>query len=400
MSNFWRELPQPFFVLAPMEDVTDIAFREMFVRYSKGLRVKTCSGSSNTDLVLFTEFTPSDGLAFGDDKAQEKLRAKLSYTEAQRPIVAQIYNSNPERMRDAARLVQDLGFDGVDINMGCPVNAVVKQVSGSALIKHPELAVKLMQAVREGAPNIPLSVKTRIGYSSVDDMQDWIAKILAQKPDALTVHLRTRSQFSKVPAQWEHMKKIIKMRDEISPDTIIIGNGDVQSVMHGKELAKQYGCEGIMVGRAAFGTPDFFSHAKEKQTNTNFFNKTFDLDQSNHNHTQAMSTLLRSGQQSSDLGSLTEQTQETSSKPKSCGDPSYDVIALSDALSQRDKKIKMLIEHIELFDKLLLKPGHKGYHVMKKHYKAYINGWSGAKELRVKLMHTNNPQEAIKLLQK
>ncbi len=407
MRNFWRELPQPFFALAPMEDVTDIAFREMFVRYSKGSKVKTtykepkqsfiksliptnflqifkaenlraptptilktCLGSSNTNLVLFTEFTPSDGLAFGDDKAQEKLRAKLSYTEAQRPIVAQIYNSNPERMKEAARLVQTLGFDGVDINMGCPVNAVVKQVSGSALIKHPELAVSLMQAVREGAPNIPLSVKTRIGYSSVDDMQEWIAKILAQKPDALTVHLRTRSQFSKVPAQWEHMKEIVKMRDEISPNTIIIGNGDVQSVEQGKELAQQYGCEGIMIGRAAFGTPDLFSHMKEKQTKTNFLNP---LPLAAHYPGFKKLFLFVF-------------------KKK----PSCDLFALN----KREKKIKMLIEHIELFDKFLLKPGHKGYHVMKKHYKAYINGWQGAKDLRVKLMNTNNPQEAIKLLQK
>jgi len=391
-ANFWQQWAKrhtPFFCLAPMEDVTDIAFREMFVKYSKGKRIsfkenhtplpsvtwlradgrhtwysrllamlallrsrqqssdlghlkemssepKSCgrpSGdipSMSQNLVLFTEFTPSDGLAFGDEKAQERLRAKLSYTEGQRPIVAQIYNSNPQRMEDAAALVQELGFDGVDINMGCPVNAVVKQVSGAALIKHPELAVSLMQAVRRGAPNIPLSVKTRVGYSSVSDMQDWLAKILAEKPEALTVHLRTRSQMSKVPAQWELMKEVIKLRDEISPNTVIIGNGDVQSVAQGKALASKYGCDGIMVGRGAYGTPDFFLNAPIKK--------------------------------------------------------------------DKATKIKMLIEHLELFDEMLLKKDYKKYHVMKKHFKAYIAGWHGAKELRAKLMQTNTPEEAANML--
>jgi tRNA-dihydrouridine synthase len=308
-----------------MEDVTDVAFREMFARYSKR------SGDTRelSDLVLFTEFTPSDGLAFGDAKAQERLRAKLSYTESQRPIVAQIYNSNPQRMEDAARLVQELGFDGVDINMGCPVNAVVKQVSGSALIKYPELAVELIRAVRKGAPELPLSVKTRIGYSSKDDMTPWLTTILKEQPEALTVHLRTRSQFSRVPADWSLMPTIIKLRDELSPQTIMIGNGDIESAEQGKILAQEYGCDGVMVGRGAFGAPDFFNN------------------------------------------------------------PDTD----------REHKIRMLIEHIELFDDMLLKPGHKGYHVMKKHYKAYINGWHGAKELRTELMSTDSPREAMNLLQ-
>jgi tRNA-dihydrouridine synthase len=338
--NFWQELAihqRPFFCLAPMEDVTDIAFREMFVRYSKCRTTSFFSMLTRfftrvKPFVLFTEFTPSDGLAFGDEKAQERLRAKLSYFKGQRPIVAQIYNSNEERMEHAARLVQEFGFDGVDINMGCPVNAVVKQISGAALIKHPELAVKLMRAVRRGAPNIPLSVKTRIGYSSKDDMHDWMTTILTEKPDALTIHLRTRSQMSKVPAQWELLPSIIKLRDELSPDTVIIGNGDVMSMEHGMELVQTYGGEGVMVGRGAYGKPDFF---------------------------------LRD---------------------------------ISQRCTRKECKIQMLIEHIELFDTLLLQQEYKGYHVMKKHYKAYITGWSGAKELRARLMETDTPREAIGIL--
>jgi tRNA-dihydrouridine synthase len=395
MKNFWQGLAgdyKPFFALAPMEDVTDVAFREMFVRYSKcndnkctdnhpqatspfpakaqtvlrfgtnillilrrylSSKPKPCGWPSDdvctfvSPLVLFTEFTPSDGLAFGDAKAQEKLRAKLSYSEEQRPIVAQIYNSNPERMESAARLVQELGFDGVDINMGCPVNAVVKQISGSALIKHPDLAVEIIETTRRGAPNIPVSVKTRIGYSSKSEMRDWLAKILSTKVDALTVHLRTRSQFSRVPADWSLMPEIIKLRDEISPNTIIIGNGDVESVEHGKELAEKYGCEGIMVGRAVFGAPDFFMHQDP-----------------------SLGAIIKShvGKYDNSEGGVMVH------------------------------KIKMLKEHLELFDKLLLKPKHKGYHVMRKHFKAYVNGWRGAKDLRAKLMQTNNPEEAREIL--
>lgn len=322
--SFWQQLPRPFFALAPMEDVTDIAFREMFARHSKHIDI-----GCRYPLVLWTEFTPSDGLAFGDAHAQEKLRAKLSYTEAQRPIVAQIYNSNEERLQQAAALVQALGFDGVDINMGCPVQAVVKQVSGAALIQHPDLAVRLMRAVHAGAPNLPLSVKTRIGYSSVREMESWLSTLLMEHPSALTVHLRTRSEMSKVPAHWELMPRIVALRDSISPETVLIGNGDVQSVEEGRVLAEQYGCEGVMVGRAAFGVPDFFCDQR---------------------------------------------------------------------VSAREK-IPFLLEHLALFDELLYRPGHKGYHVMKKHFKAYVSGWHGAKALREHLMATESPAEALALLQ-
>lgn len=317
-TTFWQELPKPFFALAPMEDVTDIAFREMFARHSK----------PGSPLVLWTEFVPSDGLAFGDAHAQEKLRAKLSYTPAQRPIIAQVYNADPGRMREAAALVQELGFDGVDINMGCPVNAVIKQVSGAALIQHPNLACQLIEAVKEGAPKLPVSVKTRIGYNR-DEIDTWIRTLLEQQLDALTVHLRTRKEMSKVPAHWERMSQVVALRNQIAPETVLIGNGDVADVAHGQALVEQYQCEGIMIGRGAFGTPDLFANHKTDRTH----------------------------------------------------------------------KIKMLIEHLEVFDELLLQRQHKACHVMKKHFKAYISGWNGAKEQREMLMATESPQEAIRILQ-
>lgn len=245
--------------------------------------------------------------------------------------MAQIYNSNPERMQKAAALVQNLGFDGVDINMGCPVNAVVRQISGAALIKYPDLAIRIIDAAKRGAPDIPISVKTRIGYASKSEMHNWISILLKTRIDALTVHLRTRNQFSKVPADWSVMPEIIKLRDEISPNTIIVGNGDVHSVGHGIKLTKEYGCDGIMVGRAAFGKPDFFCHYGVNL------------------------------------------------------DPHW--------------KIKTLLHHLDLFDKLLFKKRYKSFHVMKKHFKAYIAGWKGAKELRARLMDTENPNEAMRILE-
>jgi len=333
MKNFWQILAQKdksFFCLAPMEDVTDIAFREMFVRCSKqqpktksktkcdpitkshvgfgdwvrnSLRQllrdwhpryrwgrpisKSKYNFTDDTFVMFTEFVPSDGLEFGNEKAQEKLRAKLSFTEAQRPIVAQIFGGDPERMGKAAKLVKDLGFDGVDINMGCPDRTVEKQGAGSNLIKNPDRAIEIIKAVQRATKteatksdlvaDFAVSVKTRIGYRVGDNMQDWLAKILATKIDALTVHLRTRNEMSKTNAHWDRMSEIIKLRNEISPDTIIIGNGDVASVEHSKELAKKYGCDGIMVGRGAFGKPNFFSSVVQQndislKQKTNFLN--------------------------------------------------------------------------------------------------------------------------------
>lgn len=318
MHGMWSSIQKPFLALAPMEDVTDVAFREMFARYSDG----------RVPRVLWSEFVSADGLTFGDTEAQERMRAKLSFTEAQRPVVAQIFSSVPERIERAAALVQELGWDGVDINMGCPDKAVEKQGAGAALIKNVDNARELIRAMRRGAPHIAVSVKTRIGYNT-EDIDVWLRSILEEKPDALTVHLRTRKELSDVPAHWELMPKIVALRDEVSPQTVLIGNGDVTSVAEGLALIAAHGCDGVMVGRGAFGAPDFFGERSEEKSH----------------------------------------------------------------------KLALLREHLELFDTMLYQHGHKAYHVMKKHFKAYVHGWEGAKELRERLMHTTSPREAVGLLQ-
>src|SRR3989338_1414121 len=148
--NFWEKLPTPFFALAPLEDVTDAAFRRLIAKFAK-------------PHVMFTEFTSADGLILADEVGQKRLRRKLLYSDIERPIVAQLFTADLARMEQAAQLVAELGFDGIDINMGCPVNEVVRQECGAALIKNPTLARDLMRAAKKSG--LPVSIKTRIGYN-------------------------------------------------------------------------------------------------------------------------------------------------------------------------------------------------------------------------------------------
>jgi tRNA-dihydrouridine synthase len=219
VKNFWKNLPKPIYVLAPMADVTDAAFRQIINTYGK-------------PDVFWTEFVAADGLAH--PKAREKLMIDLKYSEEEHPIVAQIFGGKPENIKAAAALCQELGFDGVDINMGCPDRAIERQCAGSAMIKNPELAKAVIRAAKEGAPNIPISVKTRIGYNK-NEIETWIKEILSEDIAALTVHLRTRKEMSDVPAHWDLMKRIVEIRNEMAKDTLIIGNGDATDLEDAKK---------------------------------------------------------------------------------------------------------------------------------------------------------------------
>jgi nifR3 family TIM-barrel protein len=250
--NFWEKLSKPFFVLAPMEDVTDAAFRLLIAKYGK-------------PSVFFTEFTSADGLILAPEKSQPQLRKKLIFDTSERPIVAQLFTSSPERMEKAAALVQELGFDGIDINMGCPVNEVVNNGCGAALIKNPKLARELMRAAKIGAPNIPLSVKTRIGYDK-DTLEEWLPELLAENPIAVTIHARTRKDMSAVPARWEAVERAVKIRDQKNPTVLILGNGDVKDISDAREKAATTGADGVMLGRAIYGNPWLFSDRAEPPT--------------------------------------------------------------------------------------------------------------------------------------
>jgi nifR3 family TIM-barrel protein len=241
--TFWESLPKPFFVQAPLEDVTDVAFRQMFALNGK-------------PDVTWTEFTSADGLVLAPEKGQHKLRKKLAFFPNERPIVAQLFSGIPERMEKAAHIVAELGFDGIDINMGCPDRAVEKGGAGAALIKDPPRARALIRAAQSAG--LPVSVKTRVGYNKVE-LETWIPEILAEKPAALTIHARTRKEMSEVPARWEHVRQVVGLRNSLSPQTRIIGNGDVKSIAEANARVEETGCDGVMIGRGLFGNPWFFT---------------------------------------------------------------------------------------------------------------------------------------------
>jgi tRNA-dihydrouridine synthase len=246
MTNFWKSLPQPFTILAPMENVTDFVFREI---------VSTILPKPD---VLFTEFTNVEALT---SDGFEKTIKRLKFSNVQRPIVAQIWGVDPESFYKSARLIQKLNFDGIDINMGCPDRAVLKGGAGAALINNRGLVKEIITVVKKGAGNMPISIKTRIGVKSVVT-SEWITFLLEQKIDALTIHGRTAKQMSKGSADWNEIKKAVEIRNEISPDTLIIGNGDVESNSQVIDIHKKYGVNGVMVGRGIFKNPWVFDKSR------------------------------------------------------------------------------------------------------------------------------------------
>lgn len=240
-TNFWQELPKPFFILAPMEDVTDVVFRHV---------VKEAGAPD----VFFTEFTNSDSFCHPDGK--ESVQGRLVFEEDEQPIVAHIWGDNPEYFRQMSKELKEMGFKGIDINMGCPVPNVATRGKGSGLILRPDVAAELIAAAKEGG--LPVSVKTRIGYHSQEEMVDWLTHILKQDVANLSIHLRTRDEMSKVPAKWELIPEILKLRDEIAPNTLITINGDVLDRQMGLELVGKYGVDGVMIGRGIFKNPYAF----------------------------------------------------------------------------------------------------------------------------------------------
>jgi tRNA-dihydrouridine synthase len=248
--------------------------------------------------------------------------------------VAQIFSSNPEKMRETAKLIAELGFDAIDINMGCPDRSVEKQGAGAAHIKDYSKAREVIRAVKEGAPNLPVSVKTRVGYNKVE-IDTWIPELLAEGIALLTIHARTRKEMSDVPARWEHVAEVVALRDKLQSDiapedrTLIFGNGDVYSLNDADKKAFDTKADGVMVGRGIFGTPWFFDRNR--------------------------------------LGEISIK-----------------------------EKLNIMVEHTKLFEELMT--GVKNFAVMKKHFKAYVSGWDGAKDLRMKLMGTNNSTEVEQIV--
>ncbi|MET1181116.1 tRNA-dihydrouridine synthase [Peribacillus simplex] len=246
IDNFWRDLPRPFFILAPMEDVTDVVFRHVV------------SEAARPD-VFFTEFTNTESYCHPEGK--QSVRGRLTFTEDEQPIVAHIWGDKPEHFRQMSIGMAKLGYRGVDINMGCPVPNVTQNGKGSGLIRRPEVAADLIQAAKAGG--LPVSVKTRLGFTDVDEWHDWLTHILKQDIVNLSIHLRTRKEMSKVDAHWELIPEIKKLRDQVAPDTLLTINGDIPDRQTGLKLAHQYGIDGVMIGRGIFNNP--FAFEKQPQ---------------------------------------------------------------------------------------------------------------------------------------
>jgi len=245
---------KPLFILAPMDDVTDTVFRQI---------VESCAPA---DLYI-TEFVNVDGL---QSVGRPKLLKKLQFTANEGPLIAQLWGLKPENFEKTTKeitdgsLARELGlpkgvnFVGVDLNMGCPAKSEVANGTCSALIKNRPLATEIIKATQKGAGKLPVSVKTRLGWSEID--LTWVEFLLGHKLDALTLHLRTRKEMSKVPAHWEVVPEIVKLRNKISPKTKLIGNGDVLSRAQGSELIAQYSLDGVMIGRGIFNDPFIFAN--------------------------------------------------------------------------------------------------------------------------------------------
>lgn len=242
--NIWERLPRPFTVLAPMEGVTDVVFREVIAR------------AGRPDL-FFTEFTNVS--SYASEKGRHNALERLEIASTDKPIIAQIWGKNPEHFAMVAGALEGLGFDGVDLNFGCPDKNVNKTGGGAAMIKTPELAVECLRNARANT-NLPVSVKTRLGWSAVEEYQEWLSVLLREHPVALTVHLRTKKEMSKVPAHYELIPEIVKLRDEISPETALVINGDIRDLAQVRELHEKYPeVEGFMIGRGVFANPYCFT---------------------------------------------------------------------------------------------------------------------------------------------
>ena len=341
----WDKLPKPFLVLAPMEGVTDSVFRQVIAK------------AGRPDL-FFTEFTNVS--SYASEKGRHNALERLHINPTDSPIIAQIWGKNPEHFAVICQALESLGFQGVDLNFGCPDKHVNKTGGGAAMIKTPELAVECFRNAKANT-SLPVSIKTRLGWNRPEEYTGWLSTLLHEHPAALTVHLRTKKEMSKVPAHYELIPKIIKLRNEISPETKLIINGDIKDRAHALQLHAQYpAVDGFMIGRGVFQNPYCFT---------------------NHQPTrdELMDLLKLHLDLFDEYASLTN-VEEHKGKISdfAAGEAKWrDIIG--------DYHATKLPKHCER---------RLPYEPLKHFFKIYINNFPGAKELRAKLMETHSISEA------
>ncbi len=332
--SFWNDLPRPFFALAPMEDVTDVVFRHVVRR----------AGAPD---VFFTEFTNATGWVHAGEQA---IRGRLVKTDDEHPLLAQIWGGEPQDMENLARHCAELRFDGIDINMGCPAKSAIRS-GGSALIRKPDIAIAAIAAAKTAG--LPVSVKTRLGYTSIDEWRGWLTILLQQNIAALTIHLRTKKEMSKVPAHHELIPDIIKLRDEIAPETLLIINGDIADRASGLRLVHQSpGIDGIMIGRGIFHNPFCFRDISRERVTRGGAAPAF----------------------------CSAEGDEKEGADRAAGP------------ATRNQLLDLLRYHLDLFDQwqpTLKRP----FETLKRFFKIYVRDFDGAKELREQLMACQTTDE-------
>lgn len=275
--NFWRNIPRPIIGLSPMDGVTDASFRYITAKHGR------------PDVIL-TEFVNIQSAIY----APELMLKDFTYSEIERPVVAQIYGKTPELFYKVAHIVGELGFDGLDINMGCPARKVAAAGCGAALIREPELARAIIQATRQGLQDwyngqtlaslgirpsaiaafnaanrrragtdtiaerrlLPISIKTRIGYDRIV-IKDWISTLLEERPAAITLHGRTLQQGYKGNADWDAIVQAAAMAK--GSESLLLGNGDLMDMPDVYRRIRQTQVDGVLIGRATEGNPWLFA---------------------------------------------------------------------------------------------------------------------------------------------
>lgn len=352
MKHFWHDLPQPFFILAPMEAVTDVVFRHVVSR----------AGAPD---LYFSEFTNATGWVHAGEKA---IGGRLIKTADENPIVAQIWGGEPGDMEQLAVHCRELGYQGIDINMGCPAKSAIKS-GGSALIRNPELAAQAIAAAK--LAGLPVSVKTRLGYTYIDEWRDWLTHLLRQDIVNLTIHLRTKKEMSKVPAHYELIDDIIALRDEVAPHTLLTINGDIETRAHGLELIRQHpGINGIMIGRGIFHDPFCFAIV---DTAVELPVTSFSEASATPSDTDACS--IDDGREAVSEKAGHEKANE----------------------NRKLQLIELLNYHLDLFDEYQPQL-HRPFETLKRFFKIYIRDFDGAAEVRDQLMYTHSTDEVRTIL--
>ena len=331
-----------------MEAVTDVVFRHV---------VKQAGAPD----IFFTEFANATGWVHAGDKA---IAGRLIKTDDEQPLIAQIWGGEPGDMEAFAKHCAELGFNGIDINMGCPAKSAIKS-GGAALIRRPDIAIAAIDAAKKSG--LPVSVKTRLGYTYVDEWREWLTTILKQDIVNLTIHLRTKKEMSKVAAHYELIDEIVKLRDEIAPQTLLTINGDIRDREHGLEIARKHpGVNGIMIGRGVFSDPFCFKRIVESSS----------VEEAVTGASSPVSRTPRAG----------EATRKE-----------YSEAEYSSTIHHKSELIALLHYHLDLFDHYQPTLG-RPFETLKRFFKIYIRDFDGAKELREQLMYTTTTDEVRSIL--